>query len=71
MLDQALSVSIEERRRIDPMLKWLVLVGVLVGVGFVAYKRLLAPVDDTWDDDTMYGSEQIHEVADAAANPTV
>lgn len=53
------------------MFKWLILAGVLVGGAFFAYKRLLAPVDDSWDDDIMYGSEQIHEVADVPATGTV
>ena len=51
------------------MLKWLVIAGVLIGGAFFAYKRLLAPIDDTWDDDIMYGSEQIHEVADTVTAP--
>ena len=53
------------------MFKWLIIAGVLAGGAFIAYKRLLAPVDDSWDDDIMYGSEQIHEVTDATAPGTV
>jgi hypothetical protein len=47
------------------MLKWLVVLGLILGGGYLAYKRLLAPVDDSWDDDSMYGSAELHETADA------
>ena len=51
------------------MLKWLVLAGLIAG-GFYAYRRLMAPVDDSWDDDTMYGSAQLHQTADASPTGT-
>jgi hypothetical protein len=50
------------------MWKWLILAGLIAG-GFVAYRRLMAPVDDSWDDDTMYGSAQLHQTADAPVTP--
>ncbi|MGH2587366.1 MAG: hypothetical protein ACRDJE_20820 [Dehalococcoidia bacterium] len=46
------------------MLKWLVVLGLIIGGGYLVYKRLLAPVDDSWDDDSMYGSAELHEAAD-------
>ena len=49
------------------MLKWLIVLGALAGGGYFLYKKLLAPIDDSWDDDIMYGSEQIHETADTVA----
>jgi len=47
------------------MLKWLLILGAMAGGGYFLYKKLLAPVDDSWDDDIMYGSAQLHETADA------
>lgn len=51
------------------MLKLLLLAGALVG-GFLVYKRLTAVPEDDWDDDTMYGSAELHQNADATATPT-
>ncbi len=48
----------------------LLFLAALIGGGFYAYKRLMQPVDDSWDDDTMYGSAQLHQTADAPAAPT-
>jgi hypothetical protein len=50
--------------------KLLILAGLVAG-GFVAYKRLTRVPEDDWDDDTMYGSTELHETADAPATPTV
>jgi len=47
------------------MLKLLLILAALGGAGFLAYKKLLAPPEDDWDDDVMYGSAQLHQNADA------
>ena len=52
------------------MFKLLILVGLVAG-GFLVYRRLMARADDSWDDDTMYGSAQLHQTADAPATPPV
>ena len=45
------------------MFKLLLLAGLAAG-GFFAYKRFTQRPEDDWDDDTMYGSAQLHQTAD-------
>lgn len=52
------------------MLKLLLLAGLVLG-GFIVYKRLAGGGEDDWDDDTMYGSADLHQSTDAPAAPTV
>lgn len=47
------------------MFKLLLLAGAALG-GFLVYKRLTSVPEDDWDDDTMYGSAELHQNADAA-----
>ena len=47
----------------------LLFLGALIAGGYFAYKRFMQPVDDNWDDDTMYGSAQLHQTADAPTTP--
>lgn len=50
------------------MRKLILLAGLAAG-GFYAYRRFVRrPEDDwDWDDDTMYGSAELHQTADAPA----
>ena len=49
------------------MFKLLLLAGLAAG-GFFAYKRFAQRRDeDDWDDDTMYGSAQLHQTVDTPA----
>jgi hypothetical protein len=53
------------------MWKWVLLLG-LAAAAFLAYKRFTAvDEEEDWDDDTMYGSAELHEAADAPAGATV
>jgi hypothetical protein len=48
------------------MFRLLTLAGLAAGA-FFAYKRFTAPREDEWDDETMYGSAEIHQAGDAQA----
>lgn len=55
------------------MFRLLLLAGVAIG-GFLAFKRMTKSDEDEWDDwddETMYGSAQLHQNADAQAPATV
>lgn len=51
------------------MWKLLILAGLAVGA-FIAYRALTRQPEEDWDDDTMYGSAELHEAADTPATPT-
>ena len=48
----------------------LLLLGAIAAGGFFAYKRIKQRPTDDWDDDTMYGSAALHQVADAPTTST-